>query len=516
VAVTEEIIAALRAEGQAAFRRAMDDSADSVAKVGDAAEKSGKQVESSGGEATKATPRWKTMGKTIAKWAGGAAALYGAKRGLEASFSATQDLAKSTMTLQRATGLDARTASAWATVTKARGIQTKQLQVGLVKFNKTITGAKQGTKSAVAAFEQLGIRQDQVTSSNPADVIMMVADSFEKMTDPAQKAALAQQLFGKQGQTLLPLLNSGSKGLQDQLNMAEKYGAVIGDKGVGSAKQMIAQQREMQIAMEGVKVSLGTALLPVLTSLSQVLLRVTQVMQPLLRDSTTVKVVIAAVTAAFVAYKIAIIASTIATLGFNAAILLIPLAVIAVGAAFVIAYKKVGWFRDAVNAVFNWIKGNWPLLLAILTGPIGTAVILIVKNFDKIKSAASAAASFVANRFRDLINFFKRLPGAILGAIGDLGSKIADKLNPGGVIGKATGLLGKITGRQYGGMVRAGETTLVGERGPELLTLPGGSRITPLAPAVAGATHTTAHFYLDRRLVATAVAQADADQRARR
>jgi hypothetical protein len=62
-------------------------------------------------------------------------------------------------------------------------------------------------------------------------------------------------------------------------------------------------------------------------------------------------------------------------------------------------------------------------------------------------------------------------------------------------------------------MPAGGGTALVGEAGPELLSLPGRSRVTPI---LGGAVATTANFYLDRRLVATAVAQADADQRARR
>jgi hypothetical protein len=33
---------------------------------------------------------------------------------------------------------------------------------------------------------------------------------------------------------------------------------------------------------------------------------------------------------------------------------------------------------------FNWLKENWPLVLAILTGPIGLAVLAVVKNFDEI------------------------------------------------------------------------------------------------------------------------------------
>ena len=519
MAVTEEIIAALRAEGQAAFQRAMDTSARSVEGVGEAAKKSGQQVKDSGADATKATPRWKTMGKTVAKWAGGAAALYGAKRGIEASMTATQDLGKATLTLQRATGMDVKQASSWASVLKSRGIETGKFQIGMVKLSKTMEAARGGNDKAAKSLAALGVNQDQIAKGDISGALFRVADAFQGMNNPAEKAAAAQNLFGRSGQQLVPLLNSGSKGLNDQLNMAQKYGATLSGKSVGAVKEMIAQQREQKMAMEGVKVTLGQALLPLLLSLSKILLQITQVMQPLLRNTTLLKIVIAAVAIAFTAYKVAVLQATLAQAGLNVAIL--PMLgwaalVIGIAAAFYLLYTKVGWFRNAVQAVWGWIKSNWPLLLAILTGPFGLATLAIIKNFDKIKKAASDVVSWIANRFRDLINFFKRLPGAILSAIGDIGGKLKSKfesIKGGGVP--------FVPGIQHGGTVTHGGTALVGEAGPELVHLPRAASVIPLtpaaipAPAIAGG-HTTANFYLDRRLVATAVAQADSDQRARR
>jgi phage-related protein len=65
----------------------------------------------------------------------------------------------------------------------------------------------------------------------------------------------------------------------------------------------------------------------------------------------------------------------------------------------------------AVQAAFNWVKTNWPLLLAIITGPIGLAVLAIVKNWQTIKDAAGAAFDFI-----------KGIPGRIVSAIGNMGS----------------------------------------------------------------------------------------------
>jgi TP901 family phage tail tape measure protein len=90
-------------------------------------------------------------------------------------------------------------------------------------------------------------------------------------------------------------------------------------------------------------------------------------------------------------------------------------------AAIVIAWKKSDAFRAAITGAWNGIKKaisgavsgvlkflrqHWPLILGILTGPIGLAVLAIAKNWDKIKAGASS-----------VVDWIKGIPGKI-GALG--------------------------------------------------------------------------------------------------
>jgi tape measure domain-containing protein len=140
----------------------------------------------------------------------------------------------------------------------------------------------------------------------------------------------------------------------------------------------------------------------------------------------------------------------------------------------------------------------------------------LTKGFGSAVRAAGSALSgfkaFGSKIVRAIVEGIKAAPGAVLGAI--------KSLVPGGKVGAM--IRKAIPGLAGGGVMSSSGPALVGERGPELLQLPGGARVTPLphvamrgAPAIAGA-NTTAHFYLDRRLVASAVATATADRRARR
>jgi hypothetical protein len=91
-------------------------------------------------------------------------------------------------------------------------------------------------------------------------------------------------------------------------------------------------------------------------------------------------------------------------------VFLIIAAIIALVAAIVIAYKKSETFRRIVDGAFRWvwttiqgvwgwIKRNWPLLLAIITGPIGIAVRWVVTHFDEIKKKVQGIPKTVKDAF---------------------------------------------------------------------------------------------------------------------
>lgn len=206
---------------------------------------------------------------------------------------------------------------------------------------------------------------------------------------------------------------------------------------------------------------------------------------------------------------------------------LIVLAIAGLAAAFIIAYKKSETFRNIVNGAFGavksvaqsvagfftkqipaafdrvksaassvlgWVKSNWPKVLAVLTGPIGVAVLLIVSNFGRIKEAASKAVAWVKTKFGDMVGYFRSLPGKLKGIFSGLWDGLAGglksainsvlhlpltipKINthiPGvGTVGGQT----LIPALAKGGVVTGPTLAMVGERGSEMvvpLTGPGG------------------------------------------
>lgn len=544
---SNDVIVRLRAIGQQAFTSAMEDAAKSVGHIGDQAKKTGSQTDQMSNAAGKAAPKWRSLAVTAAKFAGGAIAIRKMVHGLHSAIESTEELATGTLRLNRTTGMEMETASAWAEVTRVRGINAQSFQRGLVSLSKQMESARHGTKASIQMFDDLGVSMDAIKAGDTGKVMMQMSDGFAAMKNPAQKAAYAQKLLARQGQELLPMFNQGSAAIQEQLDMAKKYGAVIGEEGTEHTKEFMARQRELKIAMDGLKVSIGESLMPVIVSLAQMFARVTATVQPLLRNATFLKITVASLTVAFIAYKVAVIASTVASMGMVAVWALIPVAIIAIGAALVYAYKKVGWFRNAVDAAFAFIKKHWRALLAAMTLGMSEVVIQLVTNFGKIRAgfrtlinAAKSIYHAVTGTFSALWAAIRRSAEGVIRFFSNLGRRIVEgivngiKSAPGAIMdalksllpgGKAGRLISKaIPGLAAGGVVRSGGVALVGERGPEVLSLDRGARVTPLpsptiAPlmaAAAGPTTIRVPVYLNNRVLTEAVAQHTADTRARR
>ncbi|WP_205327566.1 hypothetical protein [Glycomyces sp. YM15] len=146
------------------------------------------------------------------------------------------------------------------------------------------------------------------------------------------------------------------------------------------------------------------------------------------------------------------------------------------------AFEKVSsWLQ----VPFQWVKQNWPLLLAILTGPIGLAVLAIAKHKDSIlnffrdlpsniKSKLSSLSSFLLSPFKSAFNAVSNLWNASLGSIRwEVPSWVP------GLGGNSLGFP-QMPYLAKGGTITRSGLAMVGERGPEVLHLPKGASVNPL------------------------------------
>jgi hypothetical protein len=155
-------------------------------------------------------------------------------------------------------------------------------------------------------------------------------------------------------------------------------------------------------------------------------------------------------------------------------IIIVVIAIVALIAILVIAYLKIGWFRNAVNAafgaiktavmiVFDFVKTHWPLIVGILLGPIGIVILLFIRFRSAIIEHVAGAASWVLSFLRTnwplivgillgpvalaigiFIRWRTQIIGLVWGAFSAVFSLVSSIM--GSVVGYLSGAVGRIIG----------------------------------------------------------------------
>ena len=112
-----------------------------------------------------------------------------------------------------------------------------------------------------------------------------VSDKLADMPDGLEKSELMMQLFGKSGKEMSDVINSIAKGgLDEAAKKAKLFGLAIGDDGVSAAVKAKNSFAELELMGQGLAVTLGTQLMPVIMPLIQQFLLWAQGAMPAVRD----------------------------------------------------------------------------------------------------------------------------------------------------------------------------------------------------------------------------------------
>jgi len=96
------------------------------------------------------------------------------------------------------------------------------------------------------------------------EILGEVSDKLNSMGNGLQRTAAAKELFGKGFAEMNPLLAQGSAGMKKFGEEAEKMGLVLSQKDLDASKKMKLAFKEMHASIEGIYVSIGRNLVPVM------------------------------------------------------------------------------------------------------------------------------------------------------------------------------------------------------------------------------------------------------------
>ena len=146
---------------------------------------------------------------------------------------------------------------------KKGGMEAGALESTMSKLSKQIVDGND-------AFDKLGVKTKDANGQlkGNKDMLYELADQFANMEDGVQKTALAQEIFGKSGAAMIPMLNEGSEGLREMDEMARKLGLSLSEEAVEQAGNFNDTLDLLALGGQGVARGIAAELLPTLSNLT--------------------------------------------------------------------------------------------------------------------------------------------------------------------------------------------------------------------------------------------------------
>src|ERR1041385_3248549 len=179
-------------------------------------------------------------------------------RSLGNLISTTAEAGRQLNNLAIKTGPSGETLSAFKFAAQAKGF---------VKFEKGLSEFQRGGGEAGSAMSLLGeaFLNAARGGAGLSDLLPLMADGFQKLTNAEDRAWVAQKLFGKGGAELLPILVKGRGGLGDLMREAKELDLTWTKLEADSGEKFTQTLGRFKGALEGIVKTGIMSILPALT-----------------------------------------------------------------------------------------------------------------------------------------------------------------------------------------------------------------------------------------------------------
>lgn len=159
-------------------------------------------------------------------------------------------------------------------IAKYCGTSLEGVESNITKMNNAIGEAITGSQQAADKFSKLGLSIADLQSLNPDEAFKTVLSSLSKVNSQSQRTALAIDIFGKSASSLFPLINSGSKGIEEMENKLKELGITMSEDDADKLASLTDSMTSFKQSLFQLTQNLLIGITPALTALSDTLSKV--------------------------------------------------------------------------------------------------------------------------------------------------------------------------------------------------------------------------------------------------
>ena len=171
--------------------------------------------------------------------------------------------------LARAFDLPVDQANNLALAAQRSGLEIETLSGALHRMNLSLGKAMEGAPEAIKAFHDIGFNARDLADMDANVAIGAIGDQLSTMGNEAKRTAAAAAIFGKGWAEIDPLLRRGTEGIEQAAKMAQRFGLNVNQVDTSNLRLMKQAGRDVMMAFEGLSLTIGRELIPIITMLDQ-------------------------------------------------------------------------------------------------------------------------------------------------------------------------------------------------------------------------------------------------------
>jgi len=167
------------------------------------------------------------------------------------------------------TGVAAEALSELRYAAEQSGSGAEDLEKGLRTMSRNIIEAARGSVEAQRNLGRLGLTIADLTGLSPDQQFELIADRLAAIQNPLNRTTIAMEIFGRTGASLLPLLSTGAKGIQELRQEANRLGLTMSTEDAEAAEAFGDTLSSLWRTLKQVVFVVGGALAPSLKQIAE-------------------------------------------------------------------------------------------------------------------------------------------------------------------------------------------------------------------------------------------------------
>jgi len=220
------------------------------------------------GLASKLGKGLKTAGKVGAVGIGAITAGAGALGGMA---SKAAEMTDNIDKMSQKLGMSRQGFQEWDFILSQSGASIDSMKMGMKTLADRAVEAAEGTGEGSKAFDKLGLSATDAAGKmkSQEQIFNETVTALQQVENDTERAALANDLLGRSGQELAPLLNAGAGSIEDMKNKARDLGLVINDESIDAGVKFTDTVDQLKRSFGAAAAQVGADLLPMFQSLAE-------------------------------------------------------------------------------------------------------------------------------------------------------------------------------------------------------------------------------------------------------